>query len=126
MALEGMVPGEINKDKVRESFRRNFGRDIEVPAKIEVINEGSLECSHSRGNYLRNGFDGDAYWCDECTYHIRRDYSPGHPFPFPPNSLISTPNPQYGGLEFYSFKVNERGDVMKLSREKWVPRNIKE
>lgn len=74
--------------------------------------------------YIDNAFDGQAWWCDvaECSRHERMDYSPGFKMRFSPSVLISTPNPKYGGENFYSFKTNDKGAAEILDRKKWVRR----
>ncbi len=71
---------------------------------------------------MNNSFDGQAYWCDGCSRHQRTDYSPGHIIPFPIGSLISIPNPKYGGENFYSFRADLEGKMQVLPKDERVPR----
>jgi hypothetical protein len=116
---------ESVKKAPEETFKRIFGRDINVRAPIEVLNEGDSSCRHERIYHINNSFDGQAFWCDNpsCKRHERMDYSPGHDIPFPPGALISTPNPKYGAENFYAFRANDKGEASLLERKDWVKRN---
>jgi len=81
--------------------------------KIHVLNEGDSNCLHTHVFYIDNAFDGQAWWCDICPRHEKIDYSPGEKILFPPLALISTPNPEYGGEEVYTFRANKEGRVTK-------------
>ena len=107
-------------------FQELFGRGLREKAEQEVLNQGDSECKHSRIFYIDNAFDGQAFWCDDCSRHERMDYSPGFKIKFPANVLISTPNPDYGGKSFYAFRANEKGIVDKyLNKEEWIKRDKK-
>lgn len=98
-------------ETLKQQFRKSFGRDLEELAEQEVLNHGNPNCQHSRVFYIDNAFDGQAWWCDVsgCERHERMDYSPGYKMKFPVNALISTPNPKYGGEDFYAFRANNEG-----------------
>lgn len=86
----------------------------EQQAEQEVLNEGDPNCQHFHILYIDNAFDGQAFWCDNCPRHERIDYSPGFIMKFPVNALISTPNPKYGGEDFYAFRADNDGKAKTL------------
>jgi len=88
----------------------------------EVLSDGNPDCKHGRIFYINNSFDGQAWWCDECERHERIGYHPGYEIKFPPNALISTPNPKFGKEQFYAFRTNDDGAATDLDRNQWVPR----
>src|SRR3989344_6897022 len=86
----------------------------------QVLNEGDIKCNHGRVYYIDNAFDGQAWWCDDCPRHEKIDYSPGYKIKFLQNSLISTPNQEYGAEQFYAFRTDDKGIVHRLNSR--VPR----
>ena len=113
---------DFERDPRVKKFYREYGRSIHERAPVEIVNDGDPSCLHEKICYLSDGFEGQAFWCDLCDRHERIDYSPGYKIPLPPNSLVRTPNPQYGNGQFYAFKVDEDGEVHPLSQESWVPK----
>ncbi|MBA7595908.1 hypothetical protein ES703_02873 [subsurface metagenome] len=99
---------------LEHEFKESFGRSLEKPAEQEVLDSGDQECKHSRIFYIDNSFDGQAWRCDDCSRHERMGYSPGFIMKFPVKALISTPNPKYGGKDFYAFRVNDEGKAEEL------------
>ena len=107
---------------IEKEFRENFGRDLEESVSQIVLDKGNLDCEHQRIFYIDNAFDGQAWWCDDCSRHERMDYSPGFKIKFPKNTLISTPNPEYGAEKFYAFRTDDKRFVNLLERREWMPR----
>ena len=87
----------------------------------QVLKKGGLNCKHDKVLYIDNAFDGQAFWCDmpDCGRHERIPYSPGNRIRFPASALIRTPNPKYGGEEFYSFRADSNGEAKPLPRKFW-------
>lgn len=108
------------KESLEHKFKESFGRSLEKPAEQEVLDSGDQECKHLRIYHIDNAFDGQAWWCDDCSRHERIDYSPGFIMKFPANALISTPNPKYGGEDFYAFRANDEGKAEELGE--WIKR----
>lgn len=79
--------------------------------KQKVLDEGNPDCEHGKILYANNAFDGQAWWCDNCSRHEMMGYSPGLIIKFPPHALIRTPNPQFGGEGVYSHRANANGIV---------------
>lgn len=92
----------------------------------KVLNEGKPNCKHEKILYENNMFDGQAWWCDihDCGRHEQLGYSPGDKIKFPSNTLISTPNPKYGGERFYAFRTNDKGEAKLLNKDEWVRRIV--
>ena len=109
---------------LREEFRRTYGRDINEPAPQVLHNVGNPDCKHDRVFYDDERLMGQYLWCDlpNCGRHESMAYSPNHKMKFPPGALISTPNQQYGGENFYSFKANEQGIAGLLPKDQWIGR----
>jgi len=89
-----------------------------------AMNKGNPNCKHQHVNYIDNGFDGQAWWCDEtdCERHEKMNYSAGEKIIFPSNALIRTPNPEFGGGSFYAHKADSDGIVRnRLQKQEWIP-----
>ena len=99
---------------LEHEFKESFGRSLEKPAEQEVLDSGDQKCKHSHIFYIDNSFDGQAWLCDDCSRHERMGYSPGVIMRFPVNALISTPNPKYGGEDFYAFRADNDGKAKTL------------
>ena len=117
--------GRTREGALKDEFKAQTGRNLGESAKQEILNQGNPSCLHNHIFYLDNGFDGQAWWCDLCERQEKMAYSPGFKIRFPANALISTPNPKYGGEDFYAFKTNAGGVVEPdLNRNEWVRRSL--
>ncbi|MEK6840664.1 MAG: hypothetical protein AABX79_01795 [Nanoarchaeota archaeon] len=126
--LKELLLSLVNPDRTRDgalkdTFKVKTGRNLGECAKQEVLNQGNPNCKHPRVFYIDIPFDGQVWGCDDCPRQERIAYSPGFKIRFPAGALISTPNQEYGGRAFYTFRANEKGEVEKyLSRAEWVRR----
>ena len=107
---------------VEKSLEQKSEEVFEKPATQEILNPGNKKCKHPHIYYIDNAFDGQAWWCDDCSRHERIDYSSGFIMKFPIGALISTPNPKYGREDFYAFRANDEGRAEKL--DEWIKRKI--
>ena len=79
-----------------------------MPQKI--LNPGNADCKHSYILYIDNKFDGQAWWCDQCTRQERMNYNPDIKILFPAEAYLRTlPEPQEEMQ--YDWQVNAQGRV---------------
>jgi len=79
--------------------------------KHEVLDRGDSNCNHQKVLYIDNSFDGQAWWCDDCSRHERLRYTPGEIIKFPPYARIRTPNSKSGGEKVYAYRADINGIV---------------
>ncbi len=101
-----------------------------IPESLfRVTREGHVDCPHPYVFYIDNGISGQSLECDVTDCHMQMELLPDHAnqmtykMPFPSHSWIRTPNPQYGGEDFYAWQADADGIVTEnLPESQWISR----